>query len=84
MKILSPKHAFEEWVSTIFGILILILSLVYLTLKIFDNTLTTKEAILFGLLGAIGILFVFVRLQSIFKFIPFLGRGDTENPEVNK
>lgn len=69
---LSKKHVFEEWVSTLFGTILLVLTLVYIGKLIWftPEKVTGAEIGSTIALGAIGIMFVFVKLDFIMKYLP--------------
>ena len=78
---LSPKHVFEEWVSTIFGCLILAFDLIYIGKLIwFTPAIVTMGQIgVTVALGSVGIIFVFVKIDAILRFLPRGADGGSQD-----
>lgn len=68
MNHLKFQHFYQEWVSTIFGTVILVMSCLYFWNNL-DNITLSQLGILL-VMGAIGILFLFVKINSILKYLP--------------
>lgn len=71
---LNFKNIYREWVSSIFGTAIIVMSGIYLWEHL-DN-LTIQEAGVLFVLGGIGILFLFVRISTIEKYLPKFGNKE--------
>ena len=65
------KNIYREWVSTIFGTVILVMAGVYLWENLKELTLLETGVLL--ALGGVGLLFLFVRITTIEKYLPKLG-----------
>lgn len=68
---LSFKNIYREWVSTIFGTVILVMAGVYLWVNL--KELTIVEIGILLALGGVGLLFLFVRIKTIEKYLPKIG-----------
>lgn len=65
------KNIYREWVSTIFGTVILVMAGVYLWENLKELTLLETGVLL--ALGGVGLLFLFVRITIIEKYLPKFG-----------
>ena len=65
------KNIYREWVSTIFGTVILVMDGIYLWKNLKELTLLEIGVLL--ALGGVGLLFLFVRITTIEKYLPKFG-----------
>ena len=65
------KNIYREWVSTIFGTVILVMAGIYLWENLKELTLVETGVLL--ALGGVGLLFLFVRITAIEKYLPKFG-----------